>query len=91
MVRPCVLLVVSVILPATAIGFGIWATAVTQKSALFGRRTGLAGIHSLMLAAVATAIPIALLGIKRSHRSIKATDERPLVREIDAPLTISNL
>lgn len=84
MVRSWAVLVVSVVLAAAAIGFGIWAT-VTQNSALFGRQTGLAGIYSLVLAAVVVAVPMAQWGIKRSQRSLYATDEQPLVLESDAP------
>jgi FtsK/SpoIIIE family len=84
MVRSWAVLVVSGVLAAAAIGFGIWAT-VTQNSALFGRQTGLAGIYSLVLAAVVVAVPMAQWGIRRGQQSTKVTDERSLVRGIDAP------
>jgi len=51
-------------LGAGALGFGIWAT-LTKNSALFGRQTALAGIYSLVLAALVAAV--AVLGWARQH------------------------
>ena len=54
--RPGLVAVIALasILAAAAVGFGVWAT-VTGTSALFGRQTALAGVYSLVLAAVVAA------------------------------------
>ena len=48
------MLAAAAVLVACAVGFGIWAT-LTKDSAAFGRQTGLAGVYSLVLAAVVAA------------------------------------
>ena len=50
-----VVLAAAMVLAVCAVGFGVWAT-LTKNSAAFGRQTGLAGIYSLALAAVVTAV-----------------------------------
>jgi hypothetical protein len=52
------------VLAACAVGFGVWAT-LTRNSALFGRQTALAGIYSLVLAAVATAVGMIAWALRR--------------------------
>jgi hypothetical protein len=46
--------IIALFLSVASVGFGIWAT-VTRNSALFGRLTGLAGVFSLVLAALIAA------------------------------------
>jgi hypothetical protein len=53
-------------LVACAVGFGIWAT-LTKNSAAFGRQTGLAGVYSLVLAAVIAAVAMTGWASRRSH------------------------
>jgi hypothetical protein len=52
------------VLGVGALAFGIWAT-LTKNSALLGRQTALAGIYSLVLAALIAAA--ALVGWARQH------------------------
>lgn len=49
-----------------ALTFGIWAT-FTKNSALFGRQTALAGIYSLVLAAIVAAVAMTGWGLRRSR------------------------
>jgi hypothetical protein len=53
--RLVAVLIFAVVLAAGAVGFGIWTT-VTRNPALFGRQAALAGVYSLVLAAVIAAV-----------------------------------
>lgn len=59
-------LAAAALLSISAIGFGVWAT-LTNESALFGRQSGLAGIYSLVLAALVAAVPLAVWGIRQGR------------------------
>src|ERR1035438_6031116 len=59
--------VLAVVLCAAALWFGVWAT-VTRSSAAFGRLTGLAGVFSLVLAAVIVAVSM-VSWVRRVHRN----------------------
>jgi len=55
------------VLVACAVGFGIWAT-LTKNSAAFGRQTGLAGIYSLVLAVVVSAVAMTGWAVRRDRQ-----------------------
>lgn len=57
-------------LASCAVAFGIWAT-LTKNSALFGRQTALAGIYSVVLAAVIAAAAMMGWAWHRAHQRIR--------------------
>lgn len=52
-----------------AVTFGIWAT-FTKNSALFGKQTALAGIYSLVLAAIVAAVAMTGWALRRSPDTV---------------------
>ena len=66
-------IVLAVVVSAVALWFGVWAT-VTRSSAVFGRLTGLAGVFSLVLAAVIASVSMVSWARSTRRNHVLAVD-----------------